>query len=64
MPRDDYTSMAQWFPTDAEILEQIRKMQQRGPLTSEEMLGMANYRPPVFVPEGWAEWFRHGTEIT
>lgn len=25
---------------------------------------MANYRPPVTVPEGWAEWFAHGEAVT
>ncbi len=24
---------------------------------------LANYRPPVYVPAGWAEWFSIGDEL-
>ena len=37
-------------------------MQQASPLV-ESMLATLNYRRPVNVPPGWAEWSAHGNEL-
>lgn len=29
----------------------------------QEIIGMMNYRHPVIVPHGWAEWYEFGAEV-
>lgn len=28
-----------------------------------DILAMANYRPAVVVPQGWADWYKFGMEL-
>lgn len=44
-------------------------MQQRGPLTISEMMGLGNvavggpYSRTVFIPQGWQDWYALGDQL-
>lgn len=46
----------------ARMQEQMRMMQNTDRAVLYTSL-LANYRMPVYVPEGWAEWFAHGDGV-
>lgn len=54
--------------SQGEIQElQVRNYQWFQPAPDASMLNYylmaANYRPPVHVPEGWADWYQHGDNL-
>lgn len=48
--------------TQAELQKYMLDCQQAQPST-EQMLAMQNYWPPVEVPAGWVEWFAQGDDL-
>lgn len=44
---------------DARVKAQTWMMRHHAP-SLYDILALANWRPPVIVPEGWAEWYAHG----
>lgn len=44
-----------------QMMENIMALNHRPSLAN--MLAAQNYRPPVYVPAGWADWSAHADEM-